>query len=152
MRKAREERARAGAPRAKLSPEEREKLEAERREEEARLAREIEDPDAWVRAEAVRRVAPEGEGEEVLNELLARDPSPQVRAAAALRLGGGESFSAVDALLKSLSDPSPQVVIAALDSLEDVGDASIIPKLEGLMNHPDPEVREAVVETMGWLD
>jgi hypothetical protein len=153
MRKRREQRQRgAEERRAELSPEEREKLEAARREEEARLAREIEDPDLWVRAEAVRRVAPDGEGEELLNELLAEDPAPQVRAAAAYRLGAGDSFSAVDALLRSLNDPSPEVVMAALDSLEDVGDASIIPRLEGVLNHPDPEVREAAIDAIEFLE
>lgn len=153
LRKRRQERQREQERRrAELSPEELEKLEAERRAEEARLASELEDPDEWVRAEAVRRVAPEGEGEEVLNELLARDPSPQVRAAAAHRLGAGDSFSAVDALLKSLNDPSPEVVISALDSLEDLGDESIIPKLQGVLNHPNPEVREAAIDAIEFLE
>lgn len=136
----------------KLSPEEREREREERaaarREAEARLAREVEHPDSGVRAEAARRVAPEGEGEELLKELLARDPSPEVRATAAQRLGGGDSYGIVGALLQSLNDPNPEVVISALDSLAFVGDASIVPQLMPLASHPNPEVREAALDTI----
>ncbi len=137
---------------SELSSEERERLEeqraAARREAEARLVREMEHADAGVRAEAARRVAPEGEGEELLKELLERDPSPQVRATAAQRLGGGDSYAIVGALLQSLNDPNPEVVISALDSLAFVGDASIAQQIMPLLSHPNPEVRDTAGETL----
>jgi hypothetical protein len=151
-----QKRAEASRRLAELSPEEREwqreQREARRRDAETRLAREIEDTDARVRAEAAGRVKPEGEGQQLLEELLAEDLSPEVRAAAARRLAGGDSYATVGALLQSLNDPSPEVVIAALEALEFVGDESILPEILKLMNHPDPEVRAAAMEAKDFIE
>jgi hypothetical protein len=126
---------------------------AQRSEERAALAsRQVDDPDPRVRSDAVAWLDVDREGVERLGNLLATDPAPAVRAAAAERLSDADSHGAVTQLLTALADPDSQVVIAALDALEWVGDESIIPQLGPLLKHPDPAVRERTVEAIEFLE
>jgi hypothetical protein len=118
----------------------------------AELYRQLEDPDPELRAEAAAWLDTDDEGIARLGEILANDPSPLVRAAAAETLGEEESPVAVQLLLRALRDPDPQVVVEALDALEYIGDETIIPELSFLREHPSPEVREAAAEAIDWLE
>jgi hypothetical protein len=116
------------------------------------LERQLADPDPEVRAEAASWIDTDAEGLARLGEILANDPSPAVRAAAAETLGDEESAVAVNLLLHALRDPEPQVVIEALDALEYIGDETLIPELRFLREHPSPEVRERALEAIDWLE
>jgi HEAT repeat protein len=95
-----------------------------------------------------------------LAELLASDPSPAVRAAAASSLGdaeGGESaYRAVDVLLGVLGDGDASVVTAAISALEDLHDLMPDPRIragvEALARHGDPKVRGAVASFREWTE
>ncbi len=118
----------------------------------AELDRRLEDPDPEVRAEAASWIDTDAEGLARLGEILANDPSPAVRAAAAETLGDEDSVISVNLLLHALRDPEPEVVIEALDALEYVGDETLIPELAFLLEHPSPEVRERALEAIDWLE
>lgn len=95
-----------------------------------------------------------------LGELLAKDPSPLVRARAATSLGeaeGGEpAFHAVDALLGALGDADPGVVAAAVAALEDLYDLLPNPRIRTavapLAGHADPRVRAAAESFREWTE
>jgi hypothetical protein len=95
-----------------------------------------------------------------LAELLASDPSPAVRAAAAASLGdaeGGESaYGAVDALIGVLGDGDAGVVAAAIGALEDLHDLMPDPRIReavaALARHGDPKVRGAVASFREWTE
>ena len=139
-----------------LSPEERERLRQEtleeRRESEAQIARDLESPDAWVRAEAAQRIEAVGEGIGRLGEILASDPDVQVRVAAANQLSDSDSAGSTNSLLAALDDPSSEVVIEALESLQFVGDESLIPAIQPMLTHPDAQVREIAADTIDFLE
>jgi hypothetical protein len=111
----------------------------------------LEDRDPEVRSRAVSWIEPQGEGSARLQTLLAEDPDPGVRAAAAYRLVGADSIGAARSLIAALDDPDSEVVLAAIDTLEYSHDPSLIPDLEPLLGHPDPEVREAAAEAIDFL-
>jgi HEAT repeat protein len=133
-----------GAPQPELSPEQLARRNAERV---AKLA----DPDPEVRASEVASLEPEAEGLQQLERALAADPDPLVRIAATEALADGDSFGAVEALLRALSDSDPSVVIAALDGLEFAADETVIPRLQPMLQHPAPEVRAKAAETIEFL-
>jgi HEAT repeat protein len=87
-----------------------------------------------------------------LADLMLHDPSPQVRAAAAERLGGVGTNEAVNALLRGLGDPDPTVVLSAIDALSFAGDETVVPDLKNLLQHPDPKVREAAKQAIEDLE
>jgi len=144
------------APR-QTARERREDVERQRELEEARgdeidLGLASGDPDT--RSEAVGRLRPEGSELETLKDLLVNDASPEVRRTAAERLeiaGGG---TAITALVSALDDPDPSVVLAAIDALEFTADAEHIPMIlaSGADHHSDPEVREAFLEMIEFLE
>jgi hypothetical protein len=168
-----------GRPDSELTPEQRERRErmkqlrerrkeaaernAERRNERRKVQRTdppeppenpeelLEDRDPEVRSRAVGWIQPDGEGSVRLQTILAEDPDPGVRAAAAYRLVGADSIGAARSLIAALDDPDPEVVLAAIDTLEYAQDPSLIPDLEPLLLHPDPEVREAAAEAIDFL-
>jgi hypothetical protein len=108
------------------------------------------DPEA--RADAAGFVRADSDTIPLLSNLVAADPNPAVRAAAAETLGeAGEFSAAVGALVSALDDPDPAVVIAAIEALEWVGEASIVPEIQFLLEHPHPEVRERTVEAIEWF-
>ncbi len=122
-----------------------------REAERASLRAELESSDPDDRASAVADIEPEGEGLELLVDLLAGDPDPGVRTAAAEQLADGEGYAAVRALVDALADPDREVVLEAIESLELAGDASVVPDLEPLLEHPDAEIRGAAEEALDFL-
>ena len=139
-----------------LSPEERELLRQEaaeeRRELEARIARDLESPDAWVRADAAQQIDAAGDGIGRLSKLLADDPDVEVRVAAAGQLSDSNSAGSMNSLLAALGDPSTEVILEALDSLQFVGDETLIPAIQPLLGHPDAEVRDTAADTIDLLE
>jgi len=114
-------------------------------------ARRIGSDDPEERRRAAEALRIDRDGIEKLGEVVASDPDPRVRAAAAERLGEDESLAAVQHLLDALRDPDPLVIIAALDALAFAGDESIVAELEFLLDHPDPEVRATAWEVIQFL-
>jgi hypothetical protein len=141
-----------GSARAAMTPEERQaRLDAQRKQHEEALAS-LSDADETVRADAVADLDTDQiEDMEKLRGLLASDPSPLVRKAAADQLSSASGPAAAEALVQALGDPDPEVVIQTIDSLEYVGDASLASKLEPLRSHPDPRVREKADEALHFL-
>ena len=119
---------------------------------EAEIARDLESSDAATRAEAVSSMRSESDNLPKLSDLMLHDPSPEVRAAAAERLGGVGSNEAVNALLRGLGDPDPHVVLSAIDALNFAGDETVVPDLKNLLQHPDPKVREAAKQAIESLE
>jgi hypothetical protein len=135
-----------------ITTEEVERRSARLEELQAEILAQVEDSDSATRAEAARWLQPDVEGLAVAERLLAEDPSPDVRAAAAESLADGDSVGAVSVLLGALDDPDPRVVMAALDALEFAGDATIIPALSPLLQHRDVAVRERTIEAIEFLE
>lgn len=105
------------------------------------------------RVAAVERMKTEREGEiDVLEDLLASDPSPLVRSAAAEKLEGAEAADALGTLLAALDDADPTVVVTAIEAIEFVGDENVIPQLSEYASHPDPDVRKAIIEAIDYLE
>jgi len=119
---------------------------------EAEIARDLQSSDPETRASAVSGMRSEEDNLPKLSNLLLHDPSPEVRAAAAERLGGVGSNEAVNALLRGLGDPDPQVVLQAIDALSFAGDDSVVPDLRNLLQHPNPQVREAAKSAIETLE
>jgi hypothetical protein len=133
-------------------------IEDEREREERRAAAQaafigdLESPDPAIRADAAQFMMPDEQAIPLLSNLLATDPNPSVRAAAAKTLGDSrDSPDAVRALVRALRDPDPDVVVASLDALDWIGEATVAPELEFLLEDPVPRVREAAAETIESL-
>jgi hypothetical protein len=115
--------------------------------------RNLGDSRAEVRVDAAESIYPDEEGVAALAEIVTDDPEPAVRVAAAETLGQSlEDPNALGALLRALTDPEPEVVITALDGISFIGDHTVIPELEFLREHPNPEVRDATVNAIDWLE
>jgi hypothetical protein len=104
------------------------------------------------RVAAVEDLAPDGKGLDALRDLLAGDPAPEVRAAAAEQLGFGGTHGAVSALVSALGDADPRVVVSAVEALEMAGDETVVPKLIALLDHPDDQVRQVAAEAIELLE
>jgi len=116
-------------------------------------SKELDNPDPNVRAEAAGAVDIHDSKEfQRLASLLKSDSSPEVRAAAAERIGDSDAASARDLLRDALNDTNAQVVKNAIEQLEFGGDDSLIPDLEPLLQHPDPEVREQAQDAIDFLE
>ena len=128
---------------------------AERAHEEAVRAEEaaqrIGSSDPEERRRAAEDLGLDPDGIENLAELIASDPDPEVRAAAAERLGDADSYASVQKLLAALHDPDPLVIRAAIDALSFSDDESIATELEFLLDHPDPEVQEDAEDAIWFL-
>ena len=121
--------------------------------QQAEALRGLEDRSPEGRIDAVESVYPDADGIDALAGVVANDPEPAVRKAAAENLGySAEDPEAIGALLNALHDPEPEVVITALDAIEFVGDDTVIPELGFLLEHPDLEVREATADAIEWLE
>jgi hypothetical protein len=115
--------------------------------------RNLEDSRTEVRVEAAESIYPDEEGVAALAEIVTDDPEPAVRVAAAETLGQSlEDPNALGALLRALTDPEPEVVITALDGIGFIGDHTVIPELEFLRDDPNPEVRDATIDAIYWLE
>ena len=112
----------------------------------------LESADPEERAQGARDLPLDAAGLTALSELIDRDPDPDVRAAAAERLGDDDSAAAVAGLTRALSDPDPQVILAALDALEFVDDPSTLPAIRGLFEHPNPEVVDAAIDARDFIE
>ena len=87
--------------------------------------------DAAVRAQALP----------LLEKMLAQDPSPVPRAAAAVALGDLQAREALPALLLSIEDADVHVRQMALNALGEIGDARASPRLARALADARPEVR-----------
>ncbi|MEE8474864.1 MAG: HEAT repeat domain-containing protein [Myxococcota bacterium] len=105
-----------------------------------------------MRAVAAGQIEPEGDGVLQLADLIASDPSPEVRRAAAGELAGTESAAAVNALVGTLDDSDPEVVIEALDSLVFAGDETVIPQIRPYTQHSNRDIAEAALEAVEFLE
>ncbi|NUQ62777.1 MAG: HEAT repeat domain-containing protein [Pirellulales bacterium] len=95
-----------------------------------KLQERLADPDASVRAAAIRKLAEECDpAAATWLRGMSADPSPEVRAAAAVCLGSLDDF---DALFAALDDPSPQVRADAAAAIGELYHASLWPTA-GLM-------------------
>lgn len=109
-----------------------------------RLARAAEDPSAHVRAAAATALSEAGEGLPVLR-LLARDPSPLVRAEAFAGLAEKLGREAAPEIRKALHDPSWWVRSrAAFAAGRRAADAELL--AESLRDDEDPRVRAAALD------
>jgi hypothetical protein len=124
---------------------------------EAGWLEQLDDPDPEVRAEAVwsLNVDEADEGAEERRSrvilLLATDPDPRVRVAAAERLSEIQSRDSFAALVSSLSDPEQEVVLVSIDALEEMGNTAVIPELEALLDNADEEIRDAAEFAIDFL-
>jgi HEAT repeat protein len=84
--------------------------------------------------------------------LLAKDPYPEVREAAATSLREIERPTAVDALGKALSDEAVTVRLTALNGIAHYRDAKVRPLVEALTKDKSLEVRRTAVYVLGQLD
>jgi HEAT repeat protein len=115
--------------------------------------RNLEDSRAEVRVDAAESIYPDEEGVAALAEIVTDDPDPAVRVAAAETLGQAlEDPNALGALLRALRDPDPEVVKTALDGIGFIADHTVIPELEFLKEDPNPEVRDATIDAIYWLE
>jgi hypothetical protein len=139
----------ASIPFAAEAPDAREAL---RTGEDPRLATTL-DPEAS--AERVNQIKSLDAASDDLGTLLgvlASDPDPAVRVAAADLLAESERGEGIDGLLLALGDPSREVVLQALETLALVGERDIVPSIEPLLDHSDAEIREAAEETLYFVD
>ena len=119
---------------------------------EDRSLEDLESPDAELRAHAVSALMPEDDELDRLIAVLARDPSPLVRAAAAEELGDADDPRAVDALIGALADGHREVVLEVIDALAWLEDSSAVPALVSLLGTTgDPELLDAAVEAIDWI-
>jgi hypothetical protein len=115
--------------------------------------RNLEDSRAEVRVEAAESIYADEEGVAALAAIVTDDPESAVRVAAAETLGQAlDDPNALAPLLRALTDPEPIVVITALDGISFVGDHTVIPELQFLLEHPNPEVVDATVDAIYWLE
>jgi len=126
--------------------------EALRTGEDPRLAT-ILDPEASAdRVHRIESLDAAGDDLGTLLGVLASDPDPAVRVAAADLLADSERGEAIDGLLLALGDPSREVVLQALKTLALVGERDIAPSIEPLLDHADAEIRETAEETLYFVD
>jgi len=111
------------------------------------------DPEASAdRVDQIESLDAAGDDLGTLLGVLAGDPDPAVRVAAADLLAESERTEAIDGLLLALEDPSREVVLQALETLALVGERDIVPSIEPLLDHSDAEIREAAEETLYFVD
>lgn len=90
---------------------------------------------------------------ESINTLLIKalkDPSEDVRAAAA-RVIGGKGESAIPALVATLKDESPIVVRVAVEALADYEDPRLLGSLMSALKNPDTGVVERALDAISRL-
>ena len=92
------------------------------------------------------------DAEPKLEAILANDPYPEVREAAATSLREIESPNAVDALGKALSDEATTVRLTALSGLAHYRDAKVRTLVEAVTKDKSVEVRRTAVYVLGQLD
>jgi hypothetical protein len=109
--------------------------------------------DPQQRAHAIKRTPPVGTGRIQLEQALANDPDPRVRAQAAQQLGGSEGYASTHALIKAVEDDDPAVAAAAVEALVDKGDPSVCGALRAALKRDlDEDVERAVNRAIGNLE
>jgi hypothetical protein len=104
-----------------------------------------------VRASAIADLVRHAEGAEVrakalpLLEARLGDPSPAVRAAAAVALGDIDGREVLPALLLRVEDDDAHVRQMAINALGEIGDPRAAPRLRRALRDPRPEVRYQAV-------
>jgi HEAT repeat protein len=89
----------------------------------------------------------------LLEKMIAEDPDPELRLKIVTLLKGREGASArMGGLVRGLSDVDKSVRIASLNALGDIGDPSVVTWVTALLKDPEPEVRIAVLQTLGRFD
>ena len=114
-------------------------------------AQRIDSSDAEERRWAAANLGLDPDGIESLVEVIESDPDPEVRAAAAERLGDIDSHASVQQLLGALHDPDSLVIRAAIDALSFSDDESIATEMEFLLDYPDPDVQKDAEEAIWFL-
>ena len=112
-----------------------------------RLAALLEDAPVEQRLVAARH-ASGPEAEDTLVRLLASDPAPEVRAAAASRLVELEGEQALEPLLRGLADPESSVRVTAARHLAGLGEPAV-PRLRQVVEANDTEAAAAAVVALG---
>ena len=113
--------------------------------------RQLQNPQADLRAAAVEEVEPVGDALYLLTDMLVKDPSPKVRIATSEALEDSEDPLAVAALVKCLQDEDPAVIVQCIESLDLLGDETTVAHLEPLLTHYDPNVNTAAAEAIEAL-
>ena len=109
------------------------------------------DPSPEVREDAAEDIEPVGIALDYLAEVVARDPSPDVRIAAAYTLQQSKDPRAFDALVRALQDNDPRVVEEVIDALWYVDNSNAVPYLQPMLNHPNSDVRSAAESAISDL-
>jgi hypothetical protein len=113
--------------------------------------RQLQNPQADVRAAAVEEVEPVGDALYLLTDMLLKDPSPEVRIATSEALEDSDDPLAVAALVKCLQDEDPVVIVKCIDSLDLLDDKTTVVHLQPLLTHYDPYVNAAAAEAIEAL-
>lgn len=87
---------------------------------------------------------------EKLVAMLAADPNPNVRAAAAKTLGNLRYTEALPQLIKALNDEE-WVCFSVLEALADLRDEASVDIIIGLLNTPSDTIRVAAIESLGRI-
>jgi hypothetical protein len=132
--------ARPGLSRAALDRVEDRRRASEPTRQLQRLAR-LESPDPEERANAVFGLDAEDEEELAALTTAIEDPDASVRVEAVRRLQFARPDAAVPLLVDALSDSNAAIVLEAIDSLKFAGESTAIPDLEPLLESPNPRVR-----------
>jgi hypothetical protein len=114
----------------------------------------LQDPAVEIRAAAAKQIMPTPESLPVMIDLLANDPSPEVRIASTWSLetsNAAEAPQAIAALVKCLGDPDTDVIVECIDSLSFIGDETTIEYLTPFLTHENEDVREAALEAIRFL-
>lgn len=118
----------------------------------ADLAGQIESGDMLEKINTIYAVAAlKGQGVTAILAKALKDPSEDVRAAAARALGESWDNSVLQPLVESLGDASPMVVRSVLKALESFRDPRLLKPLMQVLKNPDAGVVELAVEAIGRL-
>ena len=113
--------------------------------------RQLQNPQADVRAAAVEEVEPVGDALYLLTDMLVKDPSAEVRIATSEALEDSDDPLAVAALVKCLQDEDPTVILQCIESLDLLGDETTVVHLQPLLTHYHPGVNAAAAEAIEAL-
>jgi HEAT repeat protein len=113
----------------------------------------LKDSDAAVRLKACQWVANKAAlGDlETLANLLAEDPVPDVRAAAASALAAIQDSTAVPGLIEALADDDASVCSSAARALSHFDDQRVVEPLIALLDNKSEGMREVVAKLLGQM-
>ena len=114
----------------------------------------LQDPTPEIRAAAAKEIIATSDTLPIIIDMLANDPSPEVRIATTWSLENSddaEAPQAIEALVKCLDDQDFTVVAECVMSLGFIGDETTIVYLQPLLTHPDEDVRTEALEAIRFL-